>query len=473
MKRVVDQFVLRHQLLLPEKTVLVAVSGGPDSMALLHYVMEKKEEMDLCVIALHAEHGLRGKESESDMSFVIERCRNYDIECVTEKLDVKAYVQEYGASVQEAARVCRYDFFERTMRAHDGDVLAMGHHGDDQIETMIMRQVRGAGAGLKGIPVKRTFAGGFLVRPFLNVSKENILAYCKEHRLPYQVDLSNEEDKYTRNRFRKRILPFFKEENPNVHERFQSQSEWLHEDEAFLTDLAKERLSDVILEQNEKQIRLSVKGFLDLPIPLQRRGFHLILNYLSIKDDHVPSLSVHKRAFMDLLVQEHPSGHLDLPGDLFVDRSYDHCLISTEAITADIDEDMLEKRLPVPGMVMLKKGMIKASVSPYKPDHRRGLWVLQCNLLDLCLPLTVRSRKPGDRVFPKGMTGSKKMKDIFIDKKVPRHLRDTWPIVTDAKDRIVWVPGLVHTVYGSATSNIGEVLYMECELDDDPFREVT
>ncbi|MBM7097956.1 tRNA lysidine(34) synthetase TilS [Bacillus sp. H-16] len=473
MKRTVDQFIQRHRLIQEGNTVLIAVSGGPDSIALLHYLLEKRMVWNLRLVALHGEHGLRGSDSVEDMTFVKAMCVEFGIECVTEKLNVKNYIDEHSCSVQEAARECRYYFFERMIARFKADVLATGHHGDDQIETMVMRQVRGAGSGLGGIPVTRSLGGGKLIRPFLNVSKDDILLYCEENGIPYRTDHSNEEDKYTRNRFRKQVLPFFKEENPNVHQRFQSQSEWLHEDDSYLTGLAEEKLSGVITERTKKSIMISVKAFLDMPIPLQRRAFHLILNYLSIDNIRVQALSIHRKVFIDLLVQANPSGHLDFPGDLFVERSYDVCLFSTERDTKETEGDKVDEQLPVPGMVTFKRGKIKASVQENDRAGAGSLWVFKSDPGHLPLPLTVRTRKNGDRVVPKGMTGTKKLKDLFIDKKVPRHLRDSWPVVTDREDRIIWVPGIVHTETGSALPKKDKMLYLECELDDDSFREVT
>ncbi|MDF2607599.1 MAG: tilS [Bacillales bacterium] len=197
--------------------LIVGVSGGPDSLALLHLLNKNKFN----IIAAHVDHMLRGKESKDDLEFVKEFCSQKNIEFVARSIEVGKYVSETGLSTQIAARVCRYNFFKEVMDQYKSKKLILAHHGDDQIETITMRLVRGSTPkGIAGIRDVRDFENGAIIRPLLYVNKAMIAAYCEKNNLTPRIDKSNEKDTYTRNRFRKSILPFFYNENPLVNEQF-------------------------------------------------------------------------------------------------------------------------------------------------------------------------------------------------------------------------------------------------------------
>ncbi|WKB35942.1 tRNA lysidine(34) synthetase TilS [Terrilactibacillus sp. S3-3] len=176
-----------------------------------------------------------------------------------ERVNVPEYREKHHLSPEAAARELRYRVFAKAMAAYHADVLALGHHGDDQIETMLMRQVRGSfGISRAGIPVKRDFAAGQIIRPFLTQTKAEIAAYCRDQGIESRHDETNNSEKFTRNRFRKHVLPFLKQENPRVHLRFQYESERIAEDEQLLIQLAKERMDKVVLKKETDEVILSL-----------------------------------------------------------------------------------------------------------------------------------------------------------------------------------------------------------------------
>lgn len=188
------------------------------------------------------------------MNFVKHFCQTRGIICEAAQIDVPAFQRQHKLGVQEAARQCRYRFFGELMEKYKADYLALGHHGDDQVETILMRLVRGSTSkGYAGIPVKRPFHGGYIIRPFLAISRAHIDAYCEKHQITPRHDASNDKDDYTRNRFRHHVIPFLKKENPRLHERFQSYSEMAIEDELFLEELAEDAIKKVI---KNKRMRL-------------------------------------------------------------------------------------------------------------------------------------------------------------------------------------------------------------------------
>ncbi|KZE68127.1 hypothetical protein AWM68_17130 [Fictibacillus phosphorivorans] len=439
----VENFIRKHRLLSSVKKVVIGVSGGPDSLALLHYLWKRSSFYKINVIAASFDHQLRGEESARELAFVRSFCEKRNITFEGCKADVANYQKEHGLSLQTAARTCRYTFFEEVMNRHHADALALAHHGDDQVETMLMRMTRGSeGFSLAGIPIKRPFANGEIIRPFLGITKEQIEHYCKVENLFPVHDSSNDSEKYVRNRFRKNVLPFLKKENPSVHERFQHLSETISEDEAYILKLAAIELEKVLISQTEGKIELSVSAFNKMPIPLQKRGITLILNYL-YKINPSSLSSVHKENFLSLLGSEHPSGSLHFPSGLVVSRTYDRCLLSFEQ-DVNHEEWSFDYSLELPGIVELPNGMVTAEITDRKPALLRGKDVFVFSRKDVSLPLRVRSRKPGDRMAIAGV-GSRKLKDIFIDAKVPQEERKVWPIVVDAKGEIVWLPGLKHT----------------------------
>ncbi|HET7581008.1 MAG TPA: tRNA lysidine(34) synthetase TilS [Bacillales bacterium] len=443
MRQAVDRFIKRHQLLKKGAVVVVGVSGGPDSMALLDYLESVRRMWGLTLIAASADHGLRGEDSAADVSYVESYCREKEIAFEGTALAVKEYQEKHGVSVEVAARECRYRFFEKVMKRCNADYLALAHHGDDQIETMLMRQVRGSiGRARSGIPVRRPFAGGEVIRPLLAVDKSQIEAYCRERGLNPRRDPSNDSDVYTRNRFRHHVLPFIKKENPNAHRRFQYESEMLSDEDEYLMHLARTALDGVTKSENSEEIRLSIQAFSAMPIALQRRMIHLILNYLYRQIP--PSLSViHIEEVLYLLKSEQPSARLDFPLGFEVVRSYDDLVFTYKE--EDNKPCAYQHTLNVPGKVSVPAGVIIAEFAREYRKHPDDSDALVCDADLVRLPIMVRTRRPGDRLLLKGMKGSKKVKAIFIDRKIRRSLRDKWPLVTDAAGTVLWLPGLKHS----------------------------
>ncbi|WP_035178623.1 tRNA lysidine(34) synthetase TilS [Alkalihalobacterium bogoriense] len=433
-----------HTYMKQDDIVVVGVSGGPDSLALLHYLW--KYEKQFKIICAHVDHQLRGETSFEDYKFVERFCQQRGIIFEGSRIDVKTYKEEQGVSTQVAARHCRYQFFEMVMAKHNATYLALGHHGDDQIETIVMNQVRGTvGVGLAGIPVTREFGMGKIIRPFLGITKAEIEQYCKEENLLPRTDESNTSLLYTRNRFRKVILPFFKDENPNVHTHFQKQSEWIQEDEMFLEKLTTEALKEAIIEKKPEYIKIDVMKVREMAIPLQRRGIHLILKYLYGKI-HPSIKMIHIEQIIDVLHATHPSGQVSLPNGMKAIRSYNHCSFT---YVTNHEKRTIGRTWTIPGSITLDSGVLTGQRIPSSEvsgENGKNVLIVDANAISL--PLYVRTRQEGDKIAPMGMTGSKKISRIFIDNKVDTEKRDNWPIVTDADGDIIWVPCFVKSRKG-------------------------
>ncbi|MGY4691867.1 tRNA lysidine(34) synthetase TilS [Salibacterium sp. K-3] len=445
MKQTVEQWIKARHLLQPGSRVLAAVSGGPDSMALLHLLKEMETEWDLTVLAAHVHHGLRQETADRDERFVKEWCENNCIPFYNARVSVEKKIREEGGGVQEQARRLRYDYLAGLMAAESISVLAVGHHADDQVETIVMKQTTGrALLGETAMKAERPFGGGTLIRPLLGVTKEEIYDYCRSHWISFQEDESNASGKYTRNRIRQRILPVLKEEEPLVHRHFQHYADWIEEDRRYIEEQAEEEWRQRIIREDEHSVTISIKGMEALPLPLQRRGIPLILKYLCMHN--VPELSiVHIEQFLSLLHGGRPSAVLDWPGNLEVRRDYDQITISMVPLqqTRSAPQPV---SLSTPGEASFGDYVFEASFhSPRHTGEEEDLLVIEPAAVSF--PLHIRPRQDGDRLPPLGMTGSKKVNRIFIDEKTPFYERPFQPVVTDADSTVLWLPFVKKSVY--------------------------
>ncbi|SHG40442.1 tRNA lysidine(34) synthetase TilS [Ornithinibacillus halophilus] len=440
MKETVLDFIQRHQLLKKNSTVLVGVSGGPDSMALLHFLNSIKEEWKLCIYVLSVDHQLRKEGSKEDLEYVKGKCKEWGIAFIGTSLDVPTYKKKEKLGTQEAARKVRYQFFKEQIEMLNADYLALGHHGDDQVETMLMRLTRTADSSVfSGIPVKRQLGRAKIIRPFLCLTKKELEEYCATNGFIPRIDPTNLETNYTRNYFRKHVLPLLKEKNNNIHKTVQHLNETMMEDEEFLQNETKKVIKEAVeFYPNKKRIRVNVELFKSYASALQRRAYHLILNYLY---DELPNnLSyVHEKQFLALLSNNKGNVHIDFPRQLMVVKTYQYidCYFKDQ----QSPKQSYQKQMEIPGEMNLPNGWkITATYIKHPVKHNKNTFII--SIESVSLPLFIRTRKTGDRMSWSGLNGSKKLKDIFIDEKIPLNERDTWPIITDNNGKILWLVGL-------------------------------
>ncbi|WP_031537145.1 tRNA lysidine(34) synthetase TilS [Bacillus sp. MB2021] len=449
----VSNYLQRKNVTLEGKKILVGVSGGPDSLALLHFLWTKEEVWKITVYAGHVDHMFRGEESLKEAEFVKLFCEERNIPFSWERINLPEFINKTGMNSQKAARECRYSFYEKVMRENNVDYLALGHHGDDQIETILMRLTRGSsGKARAGIPFIRPFGTGQIIRPFLCLEREDMEEYCTIHNLNPRRDPSNEKETYSRNRYRKYVVPFLKKENIHAARHFQRFSEDLADDEVYLMKQAEEKLSFILNKKRKEEVVVDINRFLSIAIPLQRRCIQLILNYLY---DEMPiSLSaLHTEQMMILLKSPHSSGNIDLPNGLKVKKSYHslHFQLNFSPTKSFYYEISKMGELLLPNGYNIKVEYINGDY------HTES----DCILLDsssISFPLIIRTRRDGDRIHLKGMDGKKKVSRIFIDEKIPIQKRENWPIITDSNGNILWIPGLKKSIYSHSNTNSGSNL---------------
>jgi tRNA(Ile)-lysidine synthase len=429
-------------------TLVVGVSGGPDSVCLLHLLKSISECFPLRLHIAHLNHGLRGEESIGDAHFVARLADEWKIPVSLESISVSALAKQKRISLQVAAREARYAFFQQIVEKLQSRWIALGHTADDQAETFLLRLLRGAGArGLSSIPPFREIQAAqkppaYIIRPLLSVRRREILSYLKTKSIPYREDSTNLKGIYLRNRLRQEIVPRLTLYNPNLIETLCRTAELLREEQDFLLKQAAQALARLKVDQSGPGLALNRTAFLGLHKVLQRlvlreaiarvKGELSGINYRHLEDG------------LRLIRSGMTGKYLEMPGGIRIQLVYDRiwiCSLQGETCR-DAKGAIKEVSLSIPGEIKLASLGVRVKVSLM--DGFSHSDPKQCAAFDLSKihpPFTIRSRKPGDYFFPTGMGGRrKKLQDFFVDQKIPQQERDRIPLLT-AAEGILWVMG--------------------------------
>ncbi|WP_447976613.1 tRNA lysidine(34) synthetase TilS [Candidatus Nitrospira bockiana] len=436
----VTRAVRRRALLTPGEHVLVAVSGGPDSVALLTILGELAASWRLRLTVGHVNHRLRGAESEQDAAFVEQLCRQRDLPFASRSLEgIKQ--RSLGASLQAMARALRYDALLSMAAEVGADKVALGHTQDDQAETVLMWMLRGAGpAGMAGIPWRRP---PLFVRPLLAVSRAELVSELAARGVPYREDSSNRNSRYLRNRVRQELLPFLRRFNPSITAALARQAEVCREEESWLQQILADRMGDAVRSEEDGSVVVDRTGLLAMPLALQRRLIRAAAQRLS--SGPAPSFAA-VSAVLEQVVQA-PSGASAHLRGLLVSREYDTVRFSqapTPRVGSEEGKPVLP--LPVPSRLTwpptgqrIEVDLVHSMADEAQKGAPMSAWL---DADRFTIDLHVRSWKRGDRFQPLGMAhGHKKLQDFFSDLRVPASERRTIPLVV-APEGIVWVGGL-------------------------------
>jgi tRNA(Ile)-lysidine synthase len=434
----VAETIERYRMFATGQHVGVAVSGGADSVCLLHILVELAPRWNLHLAVLHLDHQLRGEESSADSRFVEELARTLGLPFCHRRIDVARLAGERGDNLEQTARNARREFFLDCMKTRPLDRVATGHTRSDQAETVLFRFLRGAGtAGLAGI--RPVTAEGF-VRPLIGVNRHEIVEYLAGRGITWREDSSNTSPDFARNRIRRELLPMLEREwNPAIAETLVHTADWAFEEEAYWAEEV-ERLARGCLEDAPPAILMSTERLTALPPAAGRRLVRRAIervkgNLLGIDFGHVS-------AVLALAGQPQGHGRLQVPG-VDVYRSFDWLRLAPPGM------DSLENRnfrvpAPVPGSVLVpgtKMVMVLQLIdnnrTTEEPDSRYNEWV---NCLDwdrVSGVLELRNWRPGDQYRPVGSGEPEKVKLLFQQARIPLWERRNWPVITRG-DQIVW-----------------------------------
>lgn len=417
MQKIDDIFEFRQN-----DRIVIGCSSGPDSMALVDMLLKIRDKYNLFLVIAHVNHNVR-KESYEEAEFLKDYC------FMNKLLFESMVIEEYGDdNFHNEARNIRYNFFENLVHKYDANYLMTAHHGDDLIETVMMRIVRGSNLnGYAGFRNIVDMDGYKIVRPLINYTKKELEEYDQENEVKYYIDSSNDKDKYTRNRYRKYLLPFLKQEEMDVHLKFLKFSNFLNDASKFI-----EKVRDKTIKRVMEDEKILIDRFLEEDQFIQKEILYYLLSEF-YQDDLILVGDKHIEIILDLINSRKSNSFINLPNDVIAKKNYNYFLLTRQTKIISSYEIEFDNYVLLPNNHYIEK------ISDIS-DNSNNICRLDSN--DITLPLIVRSRRMGDKIKVKGLNGTKKVKDIFIDKKMSLANRDIWPIVLDSKGEVVWIPGI-------------------------------
>ena len=438
----VGDFFHRHNLVGLNKPLLVAVSGGPDSVCLLHVLYSLRRELGLRLHVVHLDHRLRGEESVKDAQYVLDLCHKLGVPVTTEQLDVRAYQKQHRLTLEEAAREVRYSFFADVAASTGAGRVAVGHTLNDHVETVLLHIIRGAGTrGLRGLqPISRRQSDGgplTIIRPLLDVSRQETASYCRRHRLHPRADTSNLSTEFLRNRIRLELLPLLSSYNPRIVEAL-SRTARIASDDMDILEKAVRRYWRRTARREGDAIIFDKERLSGAPPGIQRALLRMALEELlgTLKD-------IEERHIEEMLAAlAKPAGkEINLPYGLrFAIERERFVIARAPGETSPFPLLRGEHTLSVPGVTEIPGWRIEAEVlSDGGKIEGNGLTaVLDFDRVEM--GESVRPRRPGDRFQPLGMDEGKKVGRFMMDAHIPQAWRSRVPVVCDA-EKVLWVVG--------------------------------
>jgi tRNA(Ile)-lysidine synthase len=495
----VARAAIRHQLWTPGARLLIAVSGGPDSLCLLGTVTALLERhhpiAPSAVVVAHLDHGLRGEEGAADAAWVTRFAQDLGLECVVERVDVRALARAQHRSLEDAARRVRYAFLRRASTQTHCDRICVGHTRDDQAETVVMHFLRGSGlAGLAGMPSLR----GDIARPLLDLSRADTATYCAARGWTPRIDPTNADPAFMRNRVRADLLPGLEAYNPNLRQTLVRNAALLADDERLLESLAAAAWPGVLAEHDSTRVALARTSLNGLVPALRHRVLRRAAQHLTDIQSGLEAASL--LALDDLLDRGTTGAALDLPGGLRACLDYATLVFVRHPVRsarraasapAQAGDSGARWRLSVPGVLELHElgwrlrawhTDLPAGVDPVGTPPAPQSLLSHAGLAGALAraelrayldadaaggELFVRTWRPGDRIRPLGMTHDKKVQDVFTDGKVPRALRQRLPLVCSG-ERLIWLAGVRIDDSVRVTPDTRRILALQLESLDAP-----
>ena len=428
-----------------QNPLVIGCSAGPDSMALLHYLLTNTKNT---LIVAHINHNVR-KESIEEEKYLSTFCQNNNI--IFESTTIKNYEEN---NFENEARKKRYSFYKEILKKYNTPYLFLAHHGDDLVETILMKIARGSNlegyAGIKTISKQENF---YIIRPFPEYTKQELINYNLENNIKYYLDKSNEDTTYTRNRYRHNLLPLLKEENKNIHINFLKYSNTLLEYNTYIEEQIQNIYPQII-----KNNILNIEKFKTLHTFIQKNLLYKYLNnyYKNkaniIKEQHINNI-------LSIINNKNPNLKINLPQNKIARKSYNNLYLEKQKNNNNETKNykiLLEDNNIIDNIIIKK----------IKESKNDGNDICRINSKNIKLPLYIRNRLPGDFIETKGLNGKKKIKEIFIEKKIDKNLRENYPIVVDDNNQIIWLPNLKKSKFNAKKDEFYDIILKYCEKEE-------
>lgn len=440
----VQTCILSESLIGRGDHVLVAVSGGPDSVALLSALYSLQEALGIAQLtALHFNHGLRGKDSEDDQGFVEALTRRLTVPLLSSRGDVKAHQRKHRVSLEMAARDCRHDFFREALVKLRAQRIALGHTANDQAEEILLRLLRGTGpSGMAGM-LPSTSEG--IIRPLMEVTRQEILEYLAACGLPHREDTSNLEPFCQRNMLRLEVFPRLQSAfHGQIVSTLSRHARLARDEEDYWREHLRGLWPILCREESTSRVALSFPLLAGLHRAEQKRMLRCALSKIHGNLQHI--YAVHLESIVQWLPHSFSGQSMDLPERIRVSREGDR-LVFTKGPSEEHEFELSLEETVIPkpgnyafGSLYLEIVSKDRQSLPTPSGPREGATSVRLDADQVRWPLTLRGWRPGDRFCPSGMTGSKKLQDFFVDCKIPREKRKQIPLLCDA-DKICWIVG--------------------------------
>ena len=435
MNHVLDDYIFNNY-------VVIGVSAGPDSMCLLDLLQKKTTKIVVC----HINHNVR-KESIEEEEYITKYCQDKNI--ILEKTTINNYQEN---NFENEARKKRYIFYEEILKKYNSKTLLLARHGDDLIETILMKISRGSNlegyAGIKEISNVKNYQ---IIRPLLKYTKEDIINYNKSNNIKYYNDSSNQSTNYTRNRYRLNILPLLKKEDKNIHKKYLKYSKTLIEYDDYIKREVKRNINNVY-----KDNIINIDNLNKLDTFLIKNILYNIMNNIYQNKNNIIT-DRHIQNIISLLNNTKPNIKIDLPNNKEIVKEYNKLIIKDK--TSDIKNYKIEfnDKIEIENLIIEK-------IESEDDDSNS---VCRLNSKDITLPLYIRNREDGDYIILKGSNNRKKIKEIFIEKKLPLNKRNNYPLLVDSNNNIIWIPNIKKSKFCNKKSENYDIIIRCNERKED------
>ncbi len=490
----VSHFCQKNRLLTRQDHLVVGVSGGPDSVCLLHVLASLRSTLNLTLTVAHLNHQLRGADSQADAHFVQSLAAQWQLPCRVEAHNIAALAAQRKQSLEETARYVRYAFLWRVARQVGAAKIAVGHNADDQVETILMHFLRGSGlSGLRGmlpamnlaqlrlhpadLPDESPAAPPQLIRPLLDTPRREIEAYCEAHQLTPRFDTSNLDTTFFRNRLRHELIPLLETYNPNLRQVMRRMAGVITAETEYLNQQVEETWQNLLRNESPEKIEFDRAVWLKLPLALQRSTLRLAVQKLRrhLRDINFEPID----AAVTLIQNSEGESQATLPGGLRVNLSYQSVVITDEANSTlswpaewpQLSPSEQVVRLQLPGITLLPHTpwQVRATFHPFNPENLSSIsltdrWELFLDADEAGLNLGLRPRRPGDTFAPLGLNGHRqKVNEFMINQKIPAAWRAYLPLLVADEKQILWVCGFRPDEKACLRSTTQRVLHLKFE----------